>query len=156
MDPITDPAGRPPGPPPPFASPPTKAREIGADGAAEPADSSPPDGLSALVGEVRQLASDAKTLAEAELAFQTSRARYVAGSAQKIAVFGVAAFVLAFFALGALTVGLLLALTPLVTAWGATAIVVGALAIAAFLCIKAATTRIARMSAAIGGEDKRR
>ena len=98
-----------------------------------------PGGIAGLVADVRALAADAKNLAEAELAYQTSRARVAGAAARNMAIYGVAAFVLAFFALGALTVGLLLALTPLVTAWGATAIVVGVLALAAFGCVMAIT-----------------
>ena len=112
----------------------------------------PPSGISGLIGDVRQLAADAKNLAEAELAYQTSRAKVAGEAARNIAVFGVVAFVLAFFALGALTVGLLLALTPLVTAWGATAIVVGALLIGAFVCLNAVNSRVKRLRSALSGE----
>lgn len=121
--------------------------------AAEEEDTAPPaSGISALIGDVRQLAADARNLAEAELAYQTSRAKVAGEAARNIAVFGVVAFVLAFFALGALTVGLLLALTPLVTAWGATAIVVGALLIGAFLCLNAVNSRVKRLRAALSGD----
>lgn len=113
--------------------------------------SPPPPGISGLVGDIRLLAADAKNLAEAELAYQTSRAKVAGEAARNIALFGVVAFVLAFFALGALTVGLLLALTPLVTAWGATAIVVGALLIGAFLCLNAVNGRVKRLRQALGG-----
>jgi hypothetical protein len=118
---------------------------------AAPGSGPAPDGISGLLGEVRQLATDAKTLAEAELAFQLSRAKVAGEAARNVAIYGVVAFVLAFFALGALTVGLLLALTPLITAWGATAVVVGALALGAFLCVSAAMRRIRRLQAALGG-----
>jgi len=123
--------------------------------AVEPEAAPPPSGISGLVGDVKQLASDAKNLAEAELAYQTSRAKVAGEAARNIAVFGVVAFVLAFFALGALTVGLLLALTPLITAWGATAVVVGALLIGAFLCVKAVTTRVKRLCAVLSGDQER-
>jgi hypothetical protein len=120
--------------------------------AADEAIASPPaPGISGLVGDIRQLAADAKNLAEAELAYQTSRAKVAGEAARNIALFGVVAFVLAFFALGALTVGLLLALTPLVTAWGATAIVVGALLIGAFLCLNAVNARVKRLRQSLGG-----
>lgn len=124
---------------------------------AEAAAEAPPPagGISSLVNDLRQLAGDAKTLAEAELAYQISRAKVTGEAARNVAIFGVVAFVLAFFALGALTVGLLLALTPLVTAWGATAIVVGALALGAFACLIAASRRIRRLTQVLGGGGKK-
>ena len=115
----------------------------------------PAGGLSALVGDLRQLAGDAKNLAEAELAYQASRAKVAGEAARNVAIFGVVAFVLAFFALGALTVGLLLALTPLVTAWGATAIVAGALVLGAFSCLLAANRRISRLRQVLGDGGKK-
>lgn len=115
----------------------------------------PAGGISSLVNDLRQLAGDARTLAEAELAYQTSRAKVAGEAARNIAIYGVVAFVLAFFALGALTVGLLLALTPLVTAWGATAIVVGLLALGAFTCLVAASRRVSRLRRALGGGGER-
>lgn len=116
----------------------------------------PPGGISALVADIRQLATDARTLAEAELAYQTSRAKVAGEAARNVAICGVAAFVLVFFALGALTVGLLLALTPLVTAWGATAIVVGVLVLGAFACVAAAARRIRRLRALLAGTGEKR
>jgi hypothetical protein len=121
------------------------------DLAADPAPA--PGGISGVVGDIRQLATDAKTLAEAELAFQVSRAKVAGEAARNVAIFGVVAFVFGFFALGALTVGLLLALTPLVTAWGATAIVVGLLALGAILCVSAALRRIRRLRTVLSGGD---
>ena len=113
------------------------------------------EGLTPLIDDLRKLAADARTLAEAELAFQTSRAAVAAGSIKRIAIFGALAAALVLFALLALTVGLLLALTPLVTAWGATAIVTGGLVLAAALCAGAASGRVRRLKALLGaGSDK--
>jgi len=111
-----------------------------------------PVGITGLVADIRQLASDAKVLAEAELAYQTTRAKLAGAAARNVAILGVGAFVLAFFALGALTVGLLLALTPLVTAWGATAIVVGVLLIAAFACLLTITRKVAHLRQVLSGD----
>ena len=72
-----------------------------------------------LVEDVRQLIDDSKTLVEAELAYQKSRA-VVAGVGVKGTVAYVAlAAALVVFALVALTVGLLIALTPWLGAFGA-------------------------------------
>lgn len=125
--------------------------EAFAETAAGNADPSGDPGIGGLFADVRRLADDAKTLAEAELAYQASRAAVAGGAAKAIAIYCAAAAALAVFALGALTVGLLLALTPLVTAWGATAIVAGGLALAGLLCVKAAGRRWQRAKAAMAG-----
>jgi len=98
-------------------------------------------GVSPLIDELRQIGLDARTYAEAELAYQKSRAAVAASGARTVALLGLAAFVLAFFALGALTVGLLLALVPVVGAFGATALVAGGLVLAAVACVLLAGAR---------------
>ena len=80
-----------------------------------------------LIEDVRLLARDARTLAEAELAYQKSRAGALGGGLGKIAGLGAVAALLAALALVALVVGLVIALTPILTAWGATAVVTVAL-----------------------------
>lgn len=105
-----------------------------------------------LVDDVRSLIDDGRTLIEAELAFQKSRAAYAGNGIKSIALFGALAGVLAVFALFALVVGLLLALTPLVTAWGATAIVVAALGLGAALAARIAARRWALLAGTIGGD----
>jgi len=97
-----------------------------------------PAGMAPLLDDLRQLAGEARTMAAAELAFQQARAQVAAAGARNLALFGLFALIFVVFALGALTIGLLLALTPLVTAWGATAIVVGGLGLAAALCLRGA------------------
>lgn len=106
-------------------------------------------GITGLIGDVRRLIDDARTFAEAELAYQKSRASVTAAAAKSILLYGIVAAVLAVFGLGALTVGLLLALTPLVTAWGATAIVAGTLFLIAFICMKLAGARLKRTKSAV-------
>ena len=106
-------------------------------------------GLAGLIADVRRLADDARTLAQAELAYQASRAAVAGAAARSIVLYGAIAATLAVFALVALTVGLLLALVPLVSAWGATAIVAGGLGGIAFICVKLASRRWQRAKAAI-------
>ena len=106
-----------------------------------------------LLDDLRQLADDGRALAKAEAAYQQSRARLAGGSLGKIAAFGGAALVLVFFAVMGLVFGLILALTPLITAWGATAVVVVlllALALVAALMAKARWQRLSRFVAASG------
>lgn len=106
-----------------------------------------------LVDDVRQLIEDGRTLAEAEFAYQKSRAA-VAGEGVKGAVtFGGLALAFLLFALLALTVGLLIALTPLLTAWGATAVVTGGLLLAGALAGLTARQRWRAMTGAITETD---
>lgn len=76
-----------------------------------------------LTDDLRLLAGDAKSLALAEIAYQKSRAQVLGGGLGKIAGLGAIALLLLWLALVALVVGLLFALSPLLTAWGATAVV---------------------------------
>lgn len=82
-----------------------------------------------LLEDLRLLAGDARTLAETEFAYQKSRAQVFGGGIGKIVGLAVAALLFVSLALIGLVVGLILALTPLITAWGATAVVVGVLVI---------------------------
>jgi len=103
-----------------------------------------------LTDDVRALIDDGKTYFEAELQFQKSRAAFVADRSRSGAIYGVAALLLVHLALVALAIGLILALTPLITAWGATAVVVGALLVAGAILGLAAKKRFAGLSSAFG------
>ena len=98
-----------------------------------------------LLEDLRELARDARTYAEAELAFQKSRATYAGDEVKSIAISIAAAAALVFFALMALVLGALLALTPLITAWGATALVFAVLLIGAVIFAFGARSRWRRM-----------
>ncbi len=98
-----------------------------------------------LKDDLRQLALDARALADAEVSYQKSRAAFAGRETKWIAVLGVVAAVFAFFALVALTVGLVIALTPLLTAWGATAAVFGGLLGVALVCGLIAARRWSHM-----------
>lgn len=107
-----------------------------------------------LKDDLRQLAEDARALAEAEVAYQKSRAAFAGQVSRRIAVLGVTAAVFAFFALMALTVGLVIALTPLLTAWGATGAVFGSLLGVAITCLAVAANRWKFMRATLAKEEK--
>lgn len=76
-----------------------------------------------LTDDLRLLAGDAKSLALAEIAYQKSRAQVLGGGLGRIAALGAIALLFLWLALVALVIGLLFALSPLLTAWGATAVV---------------------------------
>jgi hypothetical protein len=102
--------------------------------------------------DLHQLAHDARAYAEAELKFQKTRAAYAASASKSIAIYAVVALVLVFFAAMAFVVGLVIALAPLITAWGSMALVTLALlGIAVFLLMRA-KKRVTRMTSILSGE----
>ncbi len=99
-----------------------------------------------LAQDLRQLVDDGRALAEAELAYQKSRAALAGSHARTIAILAGLAAALMFCALLALTVGLVWSLTPLLTAWGATGAVAGGLLLAGLACAFAAGASWRRMA----------
>lgn len=77
-----------------------------------------------LLGDLDALLADGKTYLEAEVTYQKSRAGYAANRLKWSVICGAAAFGLLHLALIALTVGVVIALSPLTGPWVATAIVV--------------------------------
>jgi uncharacterized membrane protein YqjE len=94
-----------------------------------------------LADDLRQLVNDGRRLAEAELAYQKSRARYAGAQARGIALLTVLALSLVFFALMALTVGLVIGLAPVLGSLGATGAVFAGLVLFALLCAGLALSR---------------
>jgi len=119
------------------------------DDDAPPLIAPPSDGAAerSLVDDLRQMVDDGRTLLEAELAYQKSRALVAGQGAKGVAGWAALALALVFFALMALVMGLLLALSELVGGWLATLIVVLGLFLAAGLAGTAAAKRWKRMSA---------
>ena len=106
-----------------------------------------------LVDDVRELVSDGRTLLEAELAYQKSRAALAGRTAKSMAGWIALALSLVFFALMALVMGLLLILTPLIGGLGATLVVVFGLLGAAGLSGWVAMRRWQAMSRRLSTED---
>lgn len=100
-----------------------------------------------LADDLRDLATDARTALEAEKAFQSARLSYASSRGKKVAIGLVLAAVLGYFAVVALVVGLLLALAPLITPWGALAVVTLSLLVAALLAYRSAMSVLRRMKA---------
>lgn len=99
-----------------------------------------------LVEDVRQLVTDGRTLLEAELIYQKSRAAVAGQGAKGIAGWGALALALVFFTLMALVMGLTLALAACFGPWIATAVMVLGLLLAAGLSALAASRRWKRMA----------
>lgn len=104
-----------------------------------------------LAEDLRDLAGDAQTFLEAEKAYEGARLSYALSRGKGVALSFVVAGVLGYFALVAAVVGLLLALAPLITAWGALAAVPLSLALLAFLFLQSGIKRLRRMRTLLGG-----
>ncbi|MFC4255632.1 phage holin family protein [Altererythrobacter xixiisoli] len=90
-------------------------------------------GQRSLLGDIGDLFEDGRTYVEAELAFQKTRGAYAAGQLKSALIYAVIALVLVFFAVLGITVGLIIALAPILTIWGSTALVAGVLLLGAAL-----------------------
>ncbi|KHK91268.1 phage holin family protein [Novosphingobium malaysiense] len=99
--------------------------------------------------DLRQLADEAKTLAQAELAFQKSRTAYAGSQSKTIAALLVVAAVLVFFAVMAMVTGTVIALGPVLGLWGAMAAVTLSLFVLAGVCALAARSRFKHMMAIV-------
>lgn len=102
-----------------------------------------------LVADLRALADDGRTLVEAELAYQKSRAAVAAIGARGAAAWGALALALVFFALMALVVGALFTLAPLIGPLGATLAVTAVLLAVAVLAGLVARGRWRRAATAL-------
>ncbi len=107
-----------------------------------------------LLDDASHLFDDGKTYVQAELAFQKSRAAFGVGEMKGIAAFGVGALIAVHLALIALAVGLVISLTPLLTGWGATAVVTLSLLTLAGLMGWLAFKHIKKLASAFGNDDK--
>lgn len=103
------------------------------------ADATPGDSFDeSITDEIAALIDDGRTYAEAEIAFQKTRASIAGKSVGFAAGYVAVALIVLHVAVLALAVGMVMALAPLVTIWGAIAIVVGVLlALTAWFLLKA-------------------
>jgi uncharacterized membrane protein YqjE len=107
-----------------------------------------------LIDDVEVLIEDGKTYLEAELNYQKTRALFVGDRAKQVVLFGLVGFVFAWMALIALTVGLVIALTPSLSAWGATAVVVIVWLLIAVVAVSVAGAKWRQIGKSLGaGED---
>lgn len=123
-----------------------------------PGDGPPGDGGStgaqrSLLDDIEALIDDGRTYLNAELSYQKTRASFVSDRLKKTIVFGGGAALLGFLALIGLTVGLIIALTPLLTGWGATAVVVGLLLLGTFLLLRRAARNWTSMMGVVRSDD---
>lgn len=107
-----------------------------------------------LTDDLAALFDDGKTLLDAELQFQRTRAAFVFGKARVGAGFAVAAAAILHLALVALVVGAVIALTPVLGAWLATLVVVAVLTMIGLFLATLARKRFKRAVAAFGGHER--
>lgn len=98
-----------------------------------------------LFEDVEAIIEDGRTYLDAEIQYQKTRAAFVADKAKDAAIFAAVGGSMALLALVALTVGLVIALEPHLTAWGAAAAVTGAWALLAMIFIRLAARRWQRL-----------
>ena len=106
-----------------------------------------------LVDDIEDLLVDARTWLDAEFAYQKTRAGFVAASLKQAIALVVVAGLLALLALIGLTVGLILALAPVLTPLGATAVVVIVLLLVSLLLLRSAASRWRDAAGAIREEE---
>ncbi|WP_309751402.1 phage holin family protein [Novosphingobium sp.] len=106
-----------------------------------------------LVDDVRQMVSDGRTLLEAELAYQKSRAAVAGVGAKGVAVWGALALALVFFTLMALIVGALLVLAHYLGPVLATGMVTGVLLMATLGAALAARSKWAHTARQLADQD---
>ncbi|MDY7097383.1 MAG: phage holin family protein [Pseudomonadota bacterium] len=94
-----------------------------------------------IVEELGALIDDAGLYLTAEIAFQKTRARLAGKAVGAALAFVVLAIILLHIAIIALAVGLVIALEPLVTIWGAIAIVVGLMLLGVGILVYAAARK---------------
>lgn len=120
----------------------------------DPGDTAPPPPRASDVAEerslfddVRDIVDDGRTLIEAELAYQSARVAYGWERGAGITVLLLISLAATLFALIAVVVGLLLALAPLITIWGALGVVGAALLLTAVITFRMAIGRFRALRA---------
>lgn len=106
-----------------------------------------------LPDELRELTKEARAFAEAEFAYQKTRATYVGKESAKIGLLALFAGALIFFSIMALVFGSVIALVPELGAWGAAAAVMGGLVAVALVSILFAYNKFRRIKAVISEKD---
>jgi hypothetical protein len=102
-----------------------------------------------LAKDMRLIASQVRSFAEAELAFQKARGAYAGSAAKAIAALGVVAVTLLFFAAMAAVFGTVIALGPVLGLWGAMAAVTLGLLLLAAICAISAVLKAKRMKSVL-------
>lgn len=106
-----------------------------------------------LMEDVRLLVGEARTFAQAELAYQKTRAAFVGAETRSIAVLGIGAVVLVLLAVVALVLGLVIALGTLIGPWLAMIVVPAGVLVVATIMAVSARSRVKRMLALLSNRE---
>lgn len=107
-----------------------------------------------LMDEVAALIDDGKTYVEAELAYQKSRMSYAADRGKSAALLAFFALSFVHLALVGIVVGFIIALSPKLTALGATGVVVGVLLVGAAITVSKLRNHTREISEAFRDEER--
>lgn len=110
-----------------------------------------------LLEDIEAMIEDGKTYLETELNYQKARTVYVADRLRAAAFAGAVSAAFGFIALIGLTVGLIMALSPWLTPWGASALVVGVELVLGVVFARRASRNWGEIMAALGvdeGQDR--
>ena len=108
-----------------------------------------------LVEELGALIDNGRNYAQAEISFQKTRAMLMAKLVSQWLGLVIVALIMVHIASLALAIGLVIALAPLVTIWGAIAIVLGLLLLNAFLFGRKAYKRARHLAEVLLSEEER-
>lgn len=100
-----------------------------------------------LIQDVRLLLGEARNFAQAEVAYQKTRAAYAGAQTRSIAILGVGAAILVFFALMALVIGAVIALGTVIGPWLSMIVVPVVILAAAVIMALSARGKARRMMA---------
>ncbi len=106
-----------------------------------------------LADDIGAFFSDAKTYAEAEFAFQNTRAKFAVSHGLRGLVFAVVALVLLNLMFIALAVGSIVALAPVIGGWAATGIVCAVILIGLIVAGLMARSRLRKVQMVFSGDD---
>ncbi|ABC63237.1 phage holin family protein [Erythrobacter litoralis] len=115
-----------------------------------PADDAP---YASLAEDVTALYEDGKTYVEAELAYQKSRLRFAGHSAKRGFAYSLGALAFLHLALVGLVVGLIIALAPMLTAFGSVAVVFGVLLVIGIVLARKASSHFDGAGSLFKGDD---
>ncbi|HWK42259.1 MAG TPA: phage holin family protein [Croceibacterium sp.] len=121
----------------------------GGDAMSDEDEARTPVGDRSLVEDLEALIDDGRTYLEAEVAYQKTRVAFIADGAKEAIVFVAISSAFAVLTLIGLTVGLIIALSPLLTPWGASGLVVGLLILCTVLSALAAHRRWQKLMDAV-------
>lgn len=123
------------------------APDTGAGDPTATRDASEPTAKPGMIDQLRGLYADGREMIDAEIGFQKARMSAAGRQVRTMALLGVVGLILISCALIALVVGTMIALIPILGAWGAMGATVAGSLVMAALCFWLAAGRVGKVSA---------